>query len=56
MWNHQRAADRGVGLHAMAEFRSAPDPADPPLLVMGFGNTRERSIESAIAAIAGLLR
>ncbi|HEX4087991.1 MAG TPA: PLP-dependent aminotransferase family protein, partial [Trebonia sp.] len=49
------ARERGVGLHGMTEFRSAPDPADPPLLVMGFGNTRERSIEPAIAAIAGLL-
>jgi hypothetical protein len=40
----------------MAEYRSAPDPAAPPLLVMGFGNTGERSIESAIAAIVNLLR
>ena len=50
------ARDRGVGLHAMAEYRSAPDPAAPPLLVMGFGNVGERAIEPAIAAIADLLR
>ena len=28
----------------------------PPTLLMGFGNVRERTIEPAIAAIAGLLR
>jgi GntR family transcriptional regulator/MocR family aminotransferase len=50
------ARERGVGLHGIAEYRSAPDPAAPPQLVMGFGNTGERSIEPAIAAIAGLLR
>jgi GntR family transcriptional regulator/MocR family aminotransferase len=50
------ARARGVGLHGIAEHRSAPDPAAPPQLVMGFGNTGERSIEPAIAAIAGLLR
>ena len=50
------ARERGVGLHGMAEYRSAPDPSAPPLLVMGFGNTAERSIEPAIAAIADLLR
>jgi hypothetical protein len=35
---------------------SSPDPAAPPALVMGFGNTGERAIEPAIAAIADLLR
>jgi GntR family transcriptional regulator/MocR family aminotransferase len=45
----------GVGLHGIAEYRSAPDQAAPPLLLMGFGNTSERAIEPAIAAIAGLL-
>jgi GntR family transcriptional regulator / MocR family aminotransferase len=50
------ARERGVGLHGMAEYRGVPDPAAPPALVMGFGNTGERAIEPAIAAIAGLLR
>ena len=50
------ARERGVGLHGMAEYRGVPDPAAPPALVMGFGNTGERAIEPAIAAIADLLR
>jgi GntR family transcriptional regulator / MocR family aminotransferase len=50
------ARDLRVGLHGIAEYRSAPDPAAPPLLLMGFGNTGERAIEPAIAAIADLLR
>jgi len=50
------ARERGVALHGMAEYRGVPDPAAPPALVMGFGNTGERAIEPAIAAIAGLLR
>ena len=50
------ARERGVGLHGIAEYRSALDPAAPPQLVMGFGNTGERAIEPAIAAIADLLR
>jgi GntR family transcriptional regulator / MocR family aminotransferase len=49
------ARARGVGLYGIAEYRSAPDPGAPPQLVMGFGNTGERSIEPAIAAIADLL-
>jgi GntR family transcriptional regulator / MocR family aminotransferase len=49
------ARERGVGLHGVAEYRGVPDPAAPPALVMGFGNTGERAIEPAIAAIAGLL-
>jgi GntR family transcriptional regulator/MocR family aminotransferase len=50
------ARERGVGLHGIAEYRGAPDPAAPPALLMGFGNTAERAIEPAIAAIADLLR
>jgi GntR family transcriptional regulator / MocR family aminotransferase len=50
------ARERGVGLHGIAEYRGAPDPAAPPALLMGFGNTSERAIEPAIAAIADLLR
>jgi GntR family transcriptional regulator/MocR family aminotransferase len=48
------ARDRRVGLHGIAGYRGNPDAA-PPALVMGFGNVRERAIEPAIAAIAGLL-
>jgi GntR family transcriptional regulator/MocR family aminotransferase len=50
------ARERGVGLHGIAEYRGVPDPAAPPALVMGFGNTGERVIEPAVAAIADLLR
>jgi GntR family transcriptional regulator / MocR family aminotransferase len=50
------ARERGVGLHGIAGYRGAPDPAAPPALLMGFGNTSERAIEPAIAAIADLLR
>jgi GntR family transcriptional regulator/MocR family aminotransferase len=49
------ARECGVGLHGVAEYRGVPDPAAAPALVMGFGNTGERAIEPAIAAIAGLL-
>jgi GntR family transcriptional regulator/MocR family aminotransferase len=50
------ARDRGVGLHGIAEYWGATDPAAPPALLMGFGNTGQRAIEPAIAAIADLLR
>jgi GntR family transcriptional regulator / MocR family aminotransferase len=50
------ARDRGVGLHGIADYWGAPHPAAPPALLMGFGNTGERAIEPAIAAIADLLR
>ena len=49
------ARERRVGLHGIGAYRGNPDPAAPPALVMGFGNVRERAIEPAIAAIAGLL-
>ena len=47
--------DRRVGLHGIGDYRSNPDAAAPPALVMGFGNVRERAIEPAIAAVADLL-
>jgi GntR family transcriptional regulator/MocR family aminotransferase len=50
------ARERGVGLYGIAEYWGAPGPAAQPALVLGFGNTRERVIEPAVAAIAGLLR
>jgi GntR family transcriptional regulator / MocR family aminotransferase len=49
------ARERGVGLYGITEYRGVPDAAAPPALIMGFGNTGERAIEPAIAAIAGLL-
>jgi GntR family transcriptional regulator / MocR family aminotransferase len=49
------ARERRVGLHGIGAYRGNPDPAAQPALVMGFGNVRERAIEPAIAAIAGLL-
>jgi GntR family transcriptional regulator/MocR family aminotransferase len=48
------AADRRVGLYGMSDFR-ASGAADPPQLVLGFGNTGERAIEQGIAAVADLL-
>jgi GntR family transcriptional regulator / MocR family aminotransferase len=49
------ARERGVGLYGIGAYRGAPGSAAPPALVMGFGNVRERAIEPAIAAVAGLL-
>jgi GntR family transcriptional regulator/MocR family aminotransferase len=49
------ARERGVGLHGITDYRGAPDTTAPPALVIGFGNTGERAIEPAIAAIADLL-
>jgi GntR family transcriptional regulator / MocR family aminotransferase len=49
------ARERGVGLYGIAGYRGVPDAAAPAALVMGFGNTGERAIEPAIAAIAGLV-
>jgi len=50
------ARERRVGLHGMGGYRGDPAAAAPPALVMGFGNVRDRAIEPAIAAVAGLLR
>jgi GntR family transcriptional regulator / MocR family aminotransferase len=49
------ARERRVGLYGVDEYRAAPDP-EAPALVMGFGNVRERAVDPAIAAIADLLR
>jgi GntR family transcriptional regulator / MocR family aminotransferase len=48
------ARDRQVGLCGMSTFR-ASQSADPPQLVIGFGDVADRAIEPGIAAIAGLL-
>ena len=50
-----QALRRSVGLYGMAPFRAARVPA-PPQLVLGFGLTGERAIETGIAAVADLLR
>ena len=47
--------ERRVGLYGMGGYRSNPDTAAPPALVMGFGNVRERAIEPAIATVSDLL-
>jgi GntR family transcriptional regulator/MocR family aminotransferase len=49
------ARARHVGLYAMAANRAAPDPGDPPRLVLGFGNVGERAVAEGIAAVADLL-
>ncbi len=49
------AAERSVGLYGMSLYR-ASGAAAPPQLVLGFGNTGERAIESGIRAVADLLR
>jgi GntR family transcriptional regulator/MocR family aminotransferase len=49
------ARERRVGLHGISGYRGDPGAPAPPALVMGFGNVRERAIEPAIAAVAGLL-
>jgi GntR family transcriptional regulator/MocR family aminotransferase len=49
------ARARRVGLHGLAGYRGADDPAAPPALVIGFGNVPERAIAPAIAAVADLL-
>jgi len=48
------ARDRQVGLVGMSTLRSS-QAADPPQLVIGFGNVADRAIEPGIAAVADLL-
>jgi GntR family transcriptional regulator/MocR family aminotransferase len=48
------AQARSVGLTGMSEFR-ADGATTPAQLVIGFGNTGERSIAAGIAAIGDLL-
>jgi len=50
------ARERRVGLYGIGGYRGIADAAAPPALVIGFGNVGERAIDSAIAAIADLLR
>ncbi|TDV57492.1 PLP-dependent aminotransferase family protein [Actinophytocola oryzae] len=48
------ASERGVGLYGMAGMCRATPPA--PRLVLGFGDTPRRSIDSGIATVADLLK
>ncbi|MEU0792085.1 PLP-dependent aminotransferase family protein [Amycolatopsis sp. NPDC005961] len=49
-----RAAERGVGLYGLARMHST-ERATAPRLVLGFGDTPQRSIEAGIAAVGDLL-
>ncbi|WP_030436872.1 PLP-dependent aminotransferase family protein [Actinoplanes subtropicus] len=48
------ARARGVGIYGMSDYR-ADGCAEPPCLVLGFGNTSEQAIETGLRAIADLL-
>jgi GntR family transcriptional regulator/MocR family aminotransferase len=50
----ERARERSIELHGMSRYR-ASRAADPPELVLGFGNVSEDAIERGIAAIGDLL-
>jgi GntR family transcriptional regulator/MocR family aminotransferase len=49
------AAQRSVGLYPMSRYRSQQRAAQPPQLVIGFGNLTEPTIVRGIAAIADLV-
>jgi len=49
------ARERSIGLHGMSQWRFS-GAADPPELVIGFGNLTENTIRWGIAAIGDLLR
>ncbi|MGH9249324.1 MAG: PLP-dependent aminotransferase family protein [Acidimicrobiales bacterium] len=49
------ARARSVGLYGMSSNRSN-NTADPPQLVLGFGNLSERSIQAGIATVGDLLQ
>lgn len=48
------ARTRGVGLYGMSACRTS-ETAQPPQLVLGFGNVTERAIAEGLAAVADLL-
>jgi GntR family transcriptional regulator/MocR family aminotransferase len=48
------AAERSVGLYGMSRYRADGETV-PPMLVLGFGNVPESSIDRGIAAIGDLL-
>ena len=51
----EQARGRGVGLYGLARMRHTTTSPEPRL-VLGFGDTPQRSIEAGIAAIADLLQ
>jgi GntR family transcriptional regulator / MocR family aminotransferase len=51
----QEARSRSVGLYGMSTYRSDHSP-NPPQLVLGFGNTTQRTIRTGIALISELLQ
>ncbi len=50
----QAARSRSVGLYGMSTYRADHSP-HPPQLVLGFGNTSQRAIQTGIALIGNLL-
>ncbi|MDT4948124.1 MAG: hypothetical protein QOJ37_719 [Pseudonocardiales bacterium] len=48
------AGERSIGLYGMRRYR-LDGSAEPPALVLGFGNVSERAIRRGVAAIADLL-
>lgn len=48
------ARKRSIGLYGMSTFRTS-GAADPPQLVLGFGDLTETAIRDGIRAVAGLL-
>ena len=50
----QAARTRSVGLYGMSTYRADHAPG-PPQLVLGFGNTSQRAIQTGIALISDLL-
>jgi GntR family transcriptional regulator/MocR family aminotransferase len=48
------ASARSVGLYGLSQYRST-GAAQPPQLVLGFGNLSERAIHTGIATVADLL-
>jgi GntR family transcriptional regulator/MocR family aminotransferase len=49
------ARERSVALYGMSRYRAGGE-TDPPMLVLGFGNLSESSIERGLAAVSDLLR
>ena len=50
----RQARERSVGLYGMSSCRS-DGSADPPQLILGFGNTSQRQIAGGIALVGDLL-
>jgi GntR family transcriptional regulator/MocR family aminotransferase len=48
------ARTRSVGLYGMSTYRADHAPG-PPQLVLGFGNTSQRAIQTGIAVLGDIL-